>query len=253
MRRFYRPAGQALTFVGVEWSTRPRHGTGCWQSRTHYLRPWSARQPNLTRSYSRKQCGGGWMRPGDWVRPAQPVRLETAMATRQGIHASHSWDQRYGPLHWRPPVTIGWQICRLSPGERWSCYWIRSDTSSGIVPMMSRGRRMQGWVRAGPATFGDDASRQKLQKTSPAEPPVRDTTTEPRAVQQLRSARPMRPAPCSCSMRHWSRAAKERCPPRSGRIHFVLAKGRGIGAICRKLIRPGHQPDSHPQSIKFFG
>ena len=138
MRRFYQPAGQALTFVGVEWSTRSRHGTGCWRSRIHCLRLWNARPPNLTRSYSRKQCDGGWMRPGDWVRPAQPVRPETAMATRQGTHASHSWDRRHGPLHWRPPVTIGWQICRPSPGERWSYYWIRSDTSAGIVAGLDR-------------------------------------------------------------------------------------------------------------------
>jgi hypothetical protein len=32
----------------------------------------------------------------------------------------------------------------------------------GIVPMMSRGRRMQGWVRAGPAAFGDDLLRRRL-------------------------------------------------------------------------------------------
>jgi hypothetical protein len=31
-----------------------------------------------------------------------------------------------------------------------------------VVPMLSRGRRMQGWVRAGPAAFGDDALRRKL-------------------------------------------------------------------------------------------
>lgn len=31
-----------------------------------------------------------------------------------------------------------------------------------IAPMISRGRRMQGWVRAGPAAFGDDALRRKL-------------------------------------------------------------------------------------------
>lgn len=31
-----------------------------------------------------------------------------------------------------------------------------------IIPMMSRGRRMQGWVRAGPAAFGDDDLRRKL-------------------------------------------------------------------------------------------
>ncbi len=33
---------------------------------------------------------------------------------------------------------------------------------SDVVPMMSRGRRMQGWVRAGPVAFGDDALRRKL-------------------------------------------------------------------------------------------
>jgi hypothetical protein len=31
-----------------------------------------------------------------------------------------------------------------------------------VVPMMSRGRRMQGWVRAGPGAFGDDGLRRKL-------------------------------------------------------------------------------------------
>jgi hypothetical protein len=31
-----------------------------------------------------------------------------------------------------------------------------------IVPMISRGRRMRGWVRAGPGAFGDDALRRKL-------------------------------------------------------------------------------------------
>jgi TfoX N-terminal domain len=33
---------------------------------------------------------------------------------------------------------------------------------SDIAPMISRGRRMQGWVRAGPGAFGDDALRRKL-------------------------------------------------------------------------------------------
>jgi hypothetical protein len=32
----------------------------------------------------------------------------------------------------------------------------------GIVPMLSRGRHMQGWVRAAPEAYGDDALRQKL-------------------------------------------------------------------------------------------
>ena len=31
-----------------------------------------------------------------------------------------------------------------------------------IAPMMSRGRRMHGWVRAGPDAFGDDVVRRKL-------------------------------------------------------------------------------------------
>ncbi|MFM0730502.1 TfoX/Sxy family protein [Paraburkholderia sediminicola] len=33
---------------------------------------------------------------------------------------------------------------------------------SGIVPMVSRARRMHGWVRAAPEVYGDDALRQKL-------------------------------------------------------------------------------------------
>jgi hypothetical protein len=32
----------------------------------------------------------------------------------------------------------------------------------GVVPMLSRGKRMHGWVRAGPDAFGDDALRRKL-------------------------------------------------------------------------------------------
>jgi len=31
-----------------------------------------------------------------------------------------------------------------------------------VVAMISRGRRMRGWVRAGPGAFGDDALRAKL-------------------------------------------------------------------------------------------
>ena len=31
-----------------------------------------------------------------------------------------------------------------------------------VVPMILRGRHMRGWVRAGPAAFGDDALRAKL-------------------------------------------------------------------------------------------
>ena len=31
-----------------------------------------------------------------------------------------------------------------------------------IVPMLSGGRQMQGWVRAGPMAFGDDVLRRKL-------------------------------------------------------------------------------------------
>lgn len=32
----------------------------------------------------------------------------------------------------------------------------------GIAPMISRGRQMSGWVRAGPAAYGDDALRRRL-------------------------------------------------------------------------------------------
>lgn len=31
-----------------------------------------------------------------------------------------------------------------------------------VIPMVSRGRQMQGWVRAGPMAFGNDALRRKL-------------------------------------------------------------------------------------------
>jgi hypothetical protein len=33
---------------------------------------------------------------------------------------------------------------------------------SGIEPMLSRGRRMDGWVRAAPEAYGDDALRRQL-------------------------------------------------------------------------------------------
>lgn len=33
---------------------------------------------------------------------------------------------------------------------------------SDVIPMISKGRRMQGWVRAGPDAFGNDALRGKL-------------------------------------------------------------------------------------------
>ncbi len=32
----------------------------------------------------------------------------------------------------------------------------------GVGPMISRGRPMTGWVRAGPAAYGDDAQRRRL-------------------------------------------------------------------------------------------
>lgn len=38
----------------------------------------------------------------------------------------------------------------------------RALQQPGIVPMISRGRRMQGWVRVAPEVYGDDALRRKL-------------------------------------------------------------------------------------------
>jgi hypothetical protein len=35
-----------------------------------------------------------------------------------------------------------------------------------VVPMVSRGRTMRGWVRAGPDGFGDDALRQRLMEAA---------------------------------------------------------------------------------------
>jgi hypothetical protein len=35
-----------------------------------------------------------------------------------------------------------------------------------VSPMISRGRRMDGWVRAGPAAYGDDAIRLRLIEAS---------------------------------------------------------------------------------------
>ncbi len=48
-------------------------------------------------------------------------------------------------------------LVRLGAGEDgWAL------ATPGVVPMISRGRRMRGWVRAGSAAFGDDALRAKL-------------------------------------------------------------------------------------------
>jgi len=35
-----------------------------------------------------------------------------------------------------------------------------------VAPMMMRDRRMEGWVRAGPAAYGDDALRSRLVKAA---------------------------------------------------------------------------------------
>jgi hypothetical protein len=35
-----------------------------------------------------------------------------------------------------------------------------------VAPMISRGRRMGGWVRAGPDAYGDDALRRRLLKAA---------------------------------------------------------------------------------------
>jgi hypothetical protein len=48
-------------------------------------------------------------------------------------------------------------LVRLGAGEDgWAL------ATPGVVPMISRGRRMRGWVRAGPRAYGDDALRAKL-------------------------------------------------------------------------------------------
>jgi hypothetical protein len=36
----------------------------------------------------------------------------------------------------------------------------------GIAPMISRGRRMDGWIRTAPEVYGDDALRRKLLKAA---------------------------------------------------------------------------------------
>jgi hypothetical protein len=48
-------------------------------------------------------------------------------------------------------------LARLGAGnDKWALQM------PGIGPMMSRGRPMRGWVRAGPDAFGDDALRRRL-------------------------------------------------------------------------------------------
>ena len=37
---------------------------------------------------------------------------------------------------------------------------------SGIIPMISRGRRMHGWIRAAPEVYGNDELRHKLVKAA---------------------------------------------------------------------------------------
>ncbi len=53
-------------------------------------------------------------------------------------------------------------LIRLGKGQdEWA---LRMD---GIVPMLSRGRRMHGWVRAGSRVYADDAARRKLIASAP--------------------------------------------------------------------------------------
>jgi hypothetical protein len=48
-------------------------------------------------------------------------------------------------------------LVRLGAGEDgWAL------ATPDVAPMVSRGRRMRGWVRAGPRAFGDEALRAKL-------------------------------------------------------------------------------------------
>lgn len=48
-------------------------------------------------------------------------------------------------------------LARLGKGnDRWAL------EIADVAPMLSRGRRMEGWVRAGPMAFGDDQLRRKL-------------------------------------------------------------------------------------------
>jgi hypothetical protein len=48
-------------------------------------------------------------------------------------------------------------LVRLGKGnDRWALH------TPGIVQMVSNGRRMQGWVRAGPEVYCNDALRRKL-------------------------------------------------------------------------------------------
>jgi hypothetical protein len=48
-------------------------------------------------------------------------------------------------------------LARLGKGnDRWAL------ALPDVTPMISRGRAMDGWVRAGPAAYGDDAVRARL-------------------------------------------------------------------------------------------
>jgi hypothetical protein len=52
-------------------------------------------------------------------------------------------------------------LVRLGKGNE---AWALSTT--GIAPMIMQGRPMQGWVRAAPEAYGDDALRRKLLKAA---------------------------------------------------------------------------------------
>jgi hypothetical protein len=52
-------------------------------------------------------------------------------------------------------------LVRLGKGnEAWAL------STPGIAPMIMQGRPMQGWVRAAPEAYGDDALRRKLLKAA---------------------------------------------------------------------------------------
>lgn len=85
--------------------------------------------------------------------------LRQDLASRQGL----SEKTMFGGLAW---LLGGNLVCaarddgmliRLGRGND-----ERALTLTDIVPMTSRGRRMSGWVQAGPAAYGDDGVRRRL-------------------------------------------------------------------------------------------
>ena len=94
---------------------------------------------------------------------ARDVGLEELVRDQLGATPGLSESSMFGGRSW---LLDGNLLC-AAPGRR-SAGAAGQDAEgwaleiADVVAMISRGRRMRGWIRAGPDAFGDDGVREKL-------------------------------------------------------------------------------------------